>query len=164
MIDSHATAARWGVHQTVLIAGAVAAAVEMLVVLPIQSLLGVPPLILFQSIASGWQGSAAYSGGLASALLGAALHLVISTVAAGIFVYASRIWPILVQRYFFSGLVYGALVYAVMTYVVVPLSAASLKPATETPLIATSFAVHLFFFALPISMVNRYGGVRTRFS
>jgi len=164
MIDSHATAARWGVHQTVLIAGVVAAVVEMLVVVPVQSLLGVPPLILFQSIASGWEGNAAYSGGLASALFGAALHLVISVVAAGIYVYASRIWPILVQRYVFAGLVYGALVYAVMTYVVLPLSAATFKPTTETPLMATSFAVHLFCFALPISMINRYGGVRTRFS
>ncbi len=164
MIDSHATAARWGIHQTVLIAGGAAAVVDMLAVIATRNLQGVPPLLVLQSIASGWQGHAAYSGGLASALFGAALHLVISIVAAGIFVYASRIWPILVQRHVVAGLVYGALVYAVMTYVVVPLSAVTDRPTTETPLIATSFAVHLFFFALPISMVNRYGGVRTRFS
>lgn len=164
MIDSHATAARWGVHQTVLIAGLVAAAVEMAVVLPVQYTLGVPPLLLFQSIASGWQGEAAYAGGLTSALFGAALHLAISIVAAGIFVYASRIWPILVHRSVSAGLVYGALVYAVMTYVVVPLSAATFKPATETPPIATSIAVHLLFFGLPIALVNRHGGVRMRFS
>jgi uncharacterized membrane protein YagU involved in acid resistance len=164
MIDSHATAARWGVHQTVLIAGLAAALVEMAVVLPVQYTLGVPPPLLFQSIASGWQGEAAYSGGVGSALFGAALHLVISIVAAGIFVYASRIWPVLVHRYVFAGLVYGALVYAVMTYLVVPMSAATVKPATDTPLIATSFAVHLLFFGLPISLMNRHGGVRMRFS
>ena len=164
MIDSHANAARWGVHQTVLIAGIVAAVVEMLVVIPVQSLLGVSPLTLLQSIASGWQGDAAYHGGLASALFGAALHLAISIVAAGIFVYASRIWPILIHRYVPAGLVYGALVYLVMTYVVLPLSAAPFKPTTETPLVATSFGMNLFFFALPIAMINRYGSVRPRFS
>lgn len=164
MIDSHANAARWSVDQTIIVAGLVAAIVDMLVVVPVQGALGVTPMVLFQSIASGWQGSAAYQGGLASALLGVGLHLAISIVAAGLFVYASRIWPILVWRSLSAGLIYGALVYLVMTYVVIPLSAADFKPATDTPLVATSVGVHLFCFGLPIALVTRYGTARSRFS
>ena len=162
MIDSRATATRWGPNRTSLVAGLAAAIVELLVVLPVQGAMGAPPLLVFQSIASGWLGEAAYAGGLASALFGAALHLFISLVAAGIFVYASRVWPILVVRYLSAGLVYGALVYAVMNYVVVPLSAATFRPAAALPLIATSFAVHVFFFGLPIALVTRFAASRRR--
>ena len=126
MIDSQATAALWSVKRTILMAGLAAAVLEMLVVLPIRALMGISPLAQFQWIASGWQGDAASAGGIASALFGAALHLSISIVAAGIFVYASRIWPVLLQRSLSAGLIYGALVYAVMTYGVVPLSAVRL--------------------------------------
>jgi uncharacterized membrane protein YagU involved in acid resistance len=162
MIDSHANAARWSIDQTIVIAGLVAAIVEMLVVVPIQGALGVTPVVLFQSIASGWQGPAAYQGGLGSALLGIGLHLAISIVAAGLFVHASRLWPVLVLRSVSAGLIYGALAYLVMTYLVVPLSAASFKPVADTPLVAASFAVHLFCFGLPIALVTRYGTARSR--
>jgi hypothetical protein len=164
MIDSHATAARWGVSETILIAGLTAALLEMLPALIVPGTLGVPPLLLFQSISSGLLGPAAYSGGMASALLGAAIHLFISLVAAGIFVFASRLWPVLTVRYVFAGLLYGALVYAVMNYVVVPLSAIAFKPTAALPLVATSFAVHLVFFGLPISLVTRLAAARRRFS
>ena len=164
MIDSHATAARWSVSRTILLAGLAAAIVEMLVVIPVQGLLGLSPLALFQSIASGWQVNAAYAGGIAGALFGAALHLSFSIIAAGIFVYASRIWPVLLQRYISAGLIYGALVYAVMTYAAVPLSALRFGPVTDGSLIAASFAVHLCFFGLPISLVTRFSSLRPRFS
>jgi uncharacterized membrane protein YagU involved in acid resistance len=162
MSDSRAAAAGWGVKRTVLTAGLTAAIVEILVVLPVESALGVPPLQLLQSIASGWQGPAAFAGGVVSAAFGAALHLSISLVAAAVFVYASRLWPVLVARYLSAGLVYGALVHAVMNYVIVPLSSASAGPSSEAPSIATSFAVHVFCFGLPISLVNRYAATRTR--
>ena len=164
MMDSRAAVSRWSRKQTIFIAGLAAAVVEMLVVLPVQSALGVTPLQVFQSIASGWQGEAAYAGGMASALFGAALHLFISLVAAGVFVYASRIWPVLVARYLSAGLIYGALVYGVMNYVVVPLSAVSFKPASAASLIVTSFAVHVFFFGLPIPLVTRFAAMRPRAS
>ncbi|HLZ67212.1 MAG TPA: hypothetical protein VKQ29_13350 [Aliidongia sp.] len=160
MFDSQATAPRWGPNRTILIAGLAAAIIEMLVVLPVQAALGVPPLLVFQSIASGWQGDAAYDGGVPSALFGLALHLFISVVAAGIFVHASRLWPILVARYLSAGLIYGTAVYAVMNYLVLPLSAFSFKPAHALSLTATNFAVHLFFFGLPISLVTRFAARR----
>jgi uncharacterized membrane protein YagU involved in acid resistance len=163
MIDAHPPAGRWSLSWTILVAGLVAAVTEMLVLIPVQSRLGVTPVLLFQSIDSGWQGEEAYSGGLASAAVGVGVHFGLSLAAAMVFVHASRLWPILLRRYVLAGLIYGALVYAVVTYVAIPLSAIAFEETREPDMIAMSFAVHLFLFGLPISLVNRFGASRRAF-
>ncbi len=66
-----------------LIAGLAASVIEMVFVLPIQALLGHSPMLVFQSIASGVSGTAAYRGGMASALAGVGWHVLISLISAG---------------------------------------------------------------------------------
>jgi hypothetical protein len=84
---------------------------------------GVPPIRIFQSVASGLLGREAYAGGVTSALLGAALHSFIASVVVIVYWLASRRLRVLTQRPLLYGVLYGLAVYAVMTFVVVPLSA-----------------------------------------
>ena len=79
-------------------AGIAAAVIEMVVVLPIQEFLGASPVVVFQSIASGALGKAAFHEGLAAAGLGVGVHLFISLVAAGVYVLGALRWPALLRR------------------------------------------------------------------
>jgi hypothetical protein len=137
-----------------LIAGIAAAVVEMIPVLLIQGLmLHVSPVRIFQSIASGLMGKAAYAGGIGSALLGGLVHTAISLVAGLIFAFAANLWRMLLARPVLAGLGYGIIVYIVMSYLVLPLSAVAFKPATNPALIAMSVTIHMVAFALPISLI-----------
>jgi len=138
-----------------LAAGLAAAVIEMAFVLPIQQYLGNSPVVVFQSIAAGALGAAAFSGGLGTAALGVAVHLLISLVAALLFVFAALRFPVLRQRAWLSAMLYGVLVYLVMTFVVVPLSAIGFRLPKSLPLWSLSFSIHLFAFALPITLVAR---------
>lgn len=137
-----------------LIAGLTAAVVEMIFVLPIQAMLGASPKVVFQSIARGALGVAAFKEGLVSMALGIFIHLLISVAAAAWFVAAATKSPVLVRRPVTSGILFGALVYLVMTLIVVPLSAIGFHLPKSALLMAISIAVHLFAFGLPISLVT----------
>jgi hypothetical protein len=137
-----------------LLAGLTASIVEMIVVLPIQAMLGASPEVVFQSIARGLLGRAAFTEGLGSMALGIFIHVLISVVAALCFVAAAARTPALVERPVISGVIFGVLVYLVMTFIVVPLSAIGFHLPKSYGLMAISFAVHLFAFGLPIGLVT----------
>jgi uncharacterized membrane protein YagU involved in acid resistance len=138
-----------------LAAGLAAAVIEMLFVLPIQAMLGASPMVVFQSIASGALGQAAFSGGLATAALGAGVHLLISLVAGGIYVVAADRWPWLLRRPFSGGILFGLAVYVVMNFGVIPLSRIGFNLPKSPELLALSLSIHLFAFGLPIGLVAR---------
>ncbi len=139
-----------------LAAGLVGATVEMVFVLPIQAFgLRHAPEVVLQSIAAGALGRAAFSGGLASALLGVAVHALISVVAAGVYVLAAVRWTVLLSRPVAGGIIFGALVYGMMNFVVIPLSAIGFQMPPSLGLALLSFSVHLFAFGLPIALVVR---------
>ncbi len=141
----------------VVIAGATAAVVEMMPILTIQgAALGVSPIRIFQSIASGLLGHDAYADGLSAALLGAALHLLISLVAALFFVVAADRRPVLTRHPVLSSVGFGVISFVVMSWIVVPLSAAAFKPNFNPALMAMSLAIHALFFGLPIALVTRW--------
>jgi uncharacterized membrane protein YagU involved in acid resistance len=142
--------------RTALIAGACAGAIEMIPILTIQSALGVSPLHVFQSIASGLRGRDAYAGGAATAWLGAALHLFISLVAAAAYVAVAVQWSSFARRPLLAGAAFGVACYVVMSYVVLPLSAVGFPPASEPRMIAMSLGVHIAAFGWPIALVTRY--------
>lgn len=143
--------------RTALIAGTIAAIVEMVPVLGIQSAaLGVSPTRVFQSIASGVTGATAYRGGVATALLGVALHWLISFVAALKFAWAATRWRDLLAHPAVAGIGFGVLVFAMMAALVVPLSAAAFPPNRNPALILISLAVHMLFFGLPISLATQW--------
>jgi hypothetical protein len=70
---------------------------------------------------------------------------------------AARRLPLLRERVFLCGAVYGLFLYAVMNYVVVPLSAAG--PGSKDPLwITLSIAVHALLIGIPIALAVRRAG------
>jgi uncharacterized membrane protein YagU involved in acid resistance len=144
------------VVRAALVIGTIAAVTEMLPVFPIQAALGVSPRLVLQSIASGLLGRPAYFGGAATILLGIALHLLISIVAALLYVIASNRWAGLRQHPWLAGVAYGTVVFAVMRYIVVPLSAVAYTQSTDWGMFATSLAVHIVGFGLPVALLDRW--------
>lgn len=114
----------------------------------------VPPIRILQSIAAGLLGEASFSGGAATAWLGAALHYGIAIVMVAVYALAAHRLPRLRTHPWSSGLLYGALLYVVMTFVVVPLSAASPSPAIAS-WVAASVAMHLLIGLLCAAFTRR---------
>ncbi|THD62869.1 hypothetical protein [Phenylobacterium sp.] len=139
-----------------LATGLAAAAVEMAVVLPIQAAMGASPALVFQSIAAGAVGrAAALAGGASTVALGVFVHVLISVVAAGLYVFASDRLPVLLRRPVTLGILYGVPCYGVMTFVVIPLSRIGFALPKSLLLFSLSFGTHLFAFGLPIAVVAR---------
>ena len=141
---------------TAVVAGLVAAVVEMVFVLPIQAVvLHNSPEVVFQSIAMGARGRAAFTGGWTSALQGMGWHVLVSLGAALVYVIAAARWPVLLRRPVIGGLGLGVLVYVFMIFGVIPLSRIGFTMPAASVLTLVSFAIHLFAFALPIALVAR---------
>ena len=115
---------------------------------------GATPTRIFQSIASGLLGRAAFSGGLRTALLGVALHFIIAFLIVSTFLVASRYIRILRRAPVWSGLIYGIAVYLVMNFVVVPLSAAGRVPLSW-PVVVNGVLIHMLGVGLPTSLFAR---------
>ena len=115
---------------------------------------GVSPQRIFQSVAAGLLGRAAFTGGTATAVLGLGLHFFIALSMSVAFFVASGWWPMLWRRPVVCGAAYGLLLYAVMNYVVVPLSAAG--AGSKDPLwIGLTVAVHILLIGIPIAIFAR---------
>jgi len=138
-----------------LVTGVAAAAIEMIFVLPIQGSLGHSPGIVFQSIASGTMGKAAYIGGTPAVLLGIFYHVLISVVAAGVYIAVATRLPVLYSRPLLGGLLCAVVAYVVMNWAVLPLSAVGYTPTTNPVMMALSFAIHVIGFGWPIAYIGR---------
>lgn len=157
LASGRSTVHRSALTTAALLAGLVAAAIEMLPVLTIQAtVLGVPPMRIFQSIASGVTGAVAYAGGVPSALLGLALHVVISIVAASAYVLAAVRSAWLLRHPFLGGSGFGVICWFVMSEIVVPLSAVAFRPVSSLALTLTSVFVHIVAFGLPIALISSW--------
>ena len=111
--------------RTVLLAGCAGASVDLIFAFFFfGATLGITPMRIMQSVASGLYGRASFDGGLTTALVGFVAHYFILIVAAWWYWLASRRWPRLNLNWVPSGAAFGLAIYVVMTYVVVPLSAA----------------------------------------
>jgi hypothetical protein len=113
----------------------------------------VPLKTIYQSVASGLLGRAAFGGGLRTAALGGALHFTIATTAATVYVLASHRVPLLRDRAVTCGLAFGVGVYFFMKYVVVPLSAV----VRLTPFDPLAMVGHAFLVGLPIALAASRG-------
>lgn len=100
---------------------------------------------ILQSIASGLLGKASYTGGTATAWLGAGLHYFIATMFVLAYFLVGLRNPVLRRRPVAHGLLYGVLLYIVMNFVVLPLSATGMPKFDNLPWIASSVAIHAVF-------------------
>jgi hypothetical protein len=103
------------------------------------------PVVILQSVASGWLGKASFKGGLPAAAIGLVSHFAIAIVFAAIFVFAASQAPVLLKKPLISGLVFGTCVYGVMNAIVVPLSQAPERPTPAALMIGLGLLAHALF-------------------
>jgi hypothetical protein len=155
-VEGSATAEPWRWRtfaNAAVAAGSISAVTEAMVVVPLQWSMGAPPSVLFQSIAYGALGEAAFKMGATSILLGLSVHLLISFVAAGLYAAAALRVPSLLRRPVTGGLVFGFVCFLVMVFVVIPLSKIGFHPPKKLALTGVSIATHMIAFGLPIALV-----------
>src|SRR5215469_8049381 len=118
---------------------------------------GATPERIFQSVAKGLLGPAAYQGDAATAAMGLFLHYFIATSMSFTFFVAARRWVALRNRPVLYGASYGLLLYAIMNYIVVALSAARGGGSGGALWVALSIVVHMFLIGLPIASFTSRG-------
>ena len=117
------------------------------------------PEWVLQSVASGLQGAAAFTAGMAGAALGLGAHYTIATVAAAVYFLASRRIGFLVSHAVIAGALFGMLVYLFMNFVVIPLSAFPYKLSYPVLTVLEGFASHALFVGIPIALSIRAIGL-----
>ena len=120
----------------------------------VSSILGGYPLItVYQYMASGALGNAAFAGGIAAALLGLLFHFFTAFVIAAVFIFSVDRIPLLRRNVILGSLLYGFGAFVVMNFIVLPLSAApTLPPPTPFQLIETIID-HMLTIGLPLGIL-----------
>jgi hypothetical protein len=115
---------------------------------------GVAPTRIFQSIASGLIGPAAFQGGVGTAILGVVLHFTVASLIVTVLCMLARRWPALVRHTAVAAPLYGISAWIVMNYVVIPLSAAS-RGRMAFPVVLNGLLIHIFGVGLPAVLAAR---------
>jgi uncharacterized membrane protein (DUF485 family) len=142
----------------ILVGGLIAGTGDILYAIIYSGFYGRSPLTVLQSVASGWLGKPAFSGGVPAGALGLASHYAISIVWAAIYFAASQRLAFAKRHWIASGALFGMAVYLFMSYVVVPLSAAPFRMPATPEAILRGFVSHALLFGLPIAWCrNKWG-------
>ena len=113
---------------------------------------GTSPVRILQSIASGWFGRAAFTGGARAAALGAITHYFIAFGIVVTYFVVSRRVDVLTRHPIACGIVYGLLVYLFMNRVVIPLSAIGTATWPAPPVLANGLLIHAFGIGIPSAL------------
>jgi len=122
---------------------------------------GAGPVTILQSIAVGVLGKEAFNGGIPTACLGAALHLLIAFGVAGVYGIGCRVWPVLLRRPAICGAIYSVIVYLVMHQIVLPLSRVPPGPFL-LPWFLDDFIGHVLLIGIPVALVARRVSLQRR--
>ena len=117
-------------------------------------ILGGSPVRIFQAVAAGLLGAAAFEGGIPAFLLGVLLHFVVAASIAAVYYLASLAFPSLIRHPVPGGLICGMIAYLGMNYVVIPLSAARSAPFSLSMFLAGIIG-HAFLVGLPVALLAR---------
>jgi hypothetical protein len=143
--------------RAISVAGLACGVLDITAALVVYGSMGLKPLRLLQGIAAGVLGLKSFQGGMATALLGLALHFVIAFGAATVYFAASRSMRILVEQAALLGPLYGIGVYLFMNRIVVPLSSA-IKYPFSVKMMVIGVVIHIFCVGLPIALsIRRFG-------
>jgi hypothetical protein len=115
---------------------------------------GTPAIRIFQSIASGLLGPAAFQGGWPAAALGVLLHFTIATVIVAVLCLAARAWPAIVDRVVPTAIAYGLGAWLVMNFVVIPLAMGA-RGRMIWPVVVNGLLIHVFGVGLPAVLAAR---------
>jgi hypothetical protein len=144
--------------RAIFVGGLIAGVFDITYACIAQGMRGRSPIWVFQSVATGWLGARAFTGGRAVAALGLASHFLIAFIWAAVYYAASRKLRVLVQRPVICGLLYGVAIFLVMNWIVIPLSAAPFKIPFTFAVLWRGFLSHAVLIGLPIALVvRRYG-------
>jgi hypothetical protein len=141
--------------RAILVGGALVAVLDGLdAVVAYGVVLGLGPVQIYQFVASGMLGPAAYAGGPSTALLGVLVHCAVAFAAAGVYATAARRVTWLVERWLLAGALYGVGVFVFMNYVVIPLSLIPPSPFS-LPLFVNGVVGHALLVGVPIAWASR---------
>ena len=140
--------------RAIVLGGLVVGTLDLLDAVVFFGFRGVAPIRIFQSIAAGAHGRAAFQGGWHSAALGIVFHFIIAFLIVAVFYGFSRVLPILTEHPIAFGMLYGVAVYFAMNYVVIPLSATT-RGAFVWPVFANGILIHIFGVGLPSALFAR---------
>lgn len=142
-----------GQAKTILIAGIVAASLDILAaILMYYFNTGKPPTRMLQYIASAIFGKEAFQGGISMAMWGLVFHYIIATGFAFLYFFIYPHVKLLWKNRLLSGMLYGLSVWAIMNLVVVPTSNAPVIPFR--PLSALiNMIILILFVGLPIAII-----------
>jgi len=124
-------------------------------------ILGVKNIRIFQSVAAGFLGKAAYEGGTRMFVFGLMIHFVVAAGIATVYYLASRKLNVLIRYAVLSGLIYGLLAYLVMNYVVIPLSAIGPRPF-NLRVFLPAFIAHAVLVGLPVALIAKHSAKRNQ--
>jgi len=146
--------------RTILIAGLVAGTLDITYACIFNyKRLGMKPIAVLQSVASGALGrEAATAGGWKTAALGLFFHFLIAIIWASVFYLASRAIPFMIKHAIVSGLLYGLFIYLVMYGLVLRYSAihSTRYPWTYPwPALIGNVGIHMLGIGLSIALVTR---------
>lgn len=143
-----------GVALTILMATAVAGVLDITEACVYWAVTkGVAAERIFQSVAAGLLGKAAFKGGAQTAAMGLTLHFAIMAVMVTVYALASLRLPILNKRPVLMGVGYGLATYAVMNYVVLPLSNVNHGGSFKLPVFINGVFAHVVMVGLPIALI-----------
>jgi hypothetical protein len=149
--------------RTVLLAGCAAAAIDIVFAFVFFGwTLGITPVRVLQSVATGWYGRASFEGGLATAAVGLVSHFFILIVAAWFYYLASRRLSLLNRSPLTCGIAFGVAIYIAMTFVIVPLSATPARALTFSVVSVGQFLIHPVLGIAIAMIVRRYAPARLR--
>jgi hypothetical protein len=118
-------------------------------------ILKTPIISSLQYVASGAMGDTAFTGGLATALLGLVLDFIMTTIMAGVFILSVDRIPLLRRHVIPGSILYGFGVFIVMNLIVLPLSAAPALPAPPLWLLIELVLQHILLIGLPLGILVR---------
>ena len=108
-----------------------------------------------QGIAAGILGPKSVEGGIATALLGLAIHFFIALAVVSVFYLASRKIGLLLKQPLVAGALYGIVVYLVMYWVVLPTVFPAFRHRIGNE--ALAIAIHISLIGLPTAfIISRY--------
>jgi len=114
---------------------------------------GREPAAMLRYVASG-PFPPATNWGAAGSALGLAVHFTLMAIIVGLFVFAARARPSLLDRPILSGTLYGLITYVVMNLIVVPLRFAAAWPPKPLA-IATQLFAHIVLVGIPMALIAR---------
>jgi hypothetical protein len=140
--------------RAILTAGLVCGVLDGVAAVVVSAAFGTKPIRMFQFIASGLLGPAAFRGGAGTGALGIAMHFVVALGAACAYYVASRRFRSLIDQAVLVGPLFGIAVHLFMTFVVIPLSAIGSRPINIKSFVAI-LMVHVTVVGPSIALTIR---------